>query len=278
MLTPGGTFLAKVFQGGAERQLLEPLKRRSPPSATPSRPPAARKAANSTCLPRGSGSRARALRPGLRPSPCPPGYPALHPTVRRAIGGRQGRRFRDRRDAPQKGPAMAPQDNPPGAASPADGAAAHRTPLSSKKHWRSTTCSWCPSYSQILPARHRYADPLTQAASRLNIPLISSAMDTVTESTHGDRHGPARRHRGDPQSLAIEEQAAQVRQVKKFKSGMVINPVTIHPNQTLADARGLMEHYHISGIPVVGARNRAARRHPHQPRRALRHRPDAQGL
>ena len=52
-------------------------------------------------------------------------------------------------------------------------------------------------------------------------------------------------------NLGIEEQAAQVRQVKKFESGMVINPVTIHPDQTLADARGLMEHFRISGIPVV---------------------------
>jgi IMP dehydrogenase len=52
-------------------------------------------------------------------------------------------------------------------------------------------------------------------------------------------------------NLSIEEQAAQVRAVKKFESGMVINPVTIHPDQTLADARALMDRYRISGIPVV---------------------------
>jgi IMP dehydrogenase len=76
-------------------------------------------------------------------------------------------------------------------------------------------------------------------------------MDTVTESAmaiamaqHG---GIGVIHK----NLGIEEQAAQVRQVKKFESGMVINPVTIHPDQTLADARGLMEHFRISGIPVV---------------------------
>jgi IMP dehydrogenase len=76
-------------------------------------------------------------------------------------------------------------------------------------------------------------------------------MDTVTESgmaiamaQHG---GIGVIHK----NFTIDEQAMQVRQVKKFESGMVINPVTIHPDQTLADARGLMEHYHISGIPVV---------------------------
>ncbi len=52
-------------------------------------------------------------------------------------------------------------------------------------------------------------------------------------------------------NLSIEEQAANVHRVKKFESGMVINPVTIHPDQTLLDARNLMSHYHISGIPVV---------------------------
>ena len=76
-------------------------------------------------------------------------------------------------------------------------------------------------------------------------------MDTVTESAmaiamaqHG---GIGVIHK----NLDIEQQAAQVRQVKKFESGMVVNPVTIHPDQTLADARGLMESYRISGIPVV---------------------------
>src|SRR5665811_1285159 len=52
-------------------------------------------------------------------------------------------------------------------------------------------------------------------------------------------------------NLTAEEQAAQVRSVKKFESGMVVNPVTIHPDQTLADARALMATYRISGIPVV---------------------------
>jgi len=107
-----------------------------------------------------------------------------------------------------------------------------------------------PSYSQVLPASTDIRTRLTRTIP-LAIPLISSAMDTVTESgmaiamaQHG---GIGVIHK----NFGIDEQAVQVRQVKKFESGMVINPVTIHPDQTLADARGLMEHYHISGIPVV---------------------------
>ena len=107
-----------------------------------------------------------------------------------------------------------------------------------------------PSYSQVLPASADTRTRLTRTIA-LNIPLVSSAMDTVTESAmaiamaqHG---GIGVIHK----NLGLEEQAAQVRQVKKFESGMVVNPVTIHPDQTLADARGLMDHHHISGIPVV---------------------------
>jgi IMP dehydrogenase len=107
-----------------------------------------------------------------------------------------------------------------------------------------------PAYSQVLPANTDTTTRLTRTIP-LAVPLVSSAMDTVTESAmaiamaqHG---GIGVIHK----NLNIAEQAAQVRQVKKFESGMVVNPVTIHPDQTLADARGLMEHYHISGIPVV---------------------------
>ncbi len=107
-----------------------------------------------------------------------------------------------------------------------------------------------PAYSQVLPANTDTATRLTRTIP-LAIPLVSSAMDTVTESAmaiamaqHG---GIGVIHK----NLSVAEQAAQVRQVKKFESGMVVNPVTIHPDQTLADARGLMDHYHISGIPVV---------------------------
>ena len=106
------------------------------------------------------------------------------------------------------------------------------------------------AYSQVLPANTDTRTRLTRGIS-LNIPLISAAMDTVSEGAmaialaqHG---GIGVIHK----NLGIDEQAAQVRQVKKFESGMVVNPVTIHPDQTLAEARSLMTTYHISGIPVV---------------------------
>jgi IMP dehydrogenase len=107
-----------------------------------------------------------------------------------------------------------------------------------------------PTYSQVLPAHAETGTRFTRLI-RLNIPVASSAMDTVTEAAmaiamaqHG---GIGVIHK----NLAPDEQAAQVRTVKKFESGMVINPVTIHPDQTLSDARALMAHYRISGIPVV---------------------------
>jgi len=107
-----------------------------------------------------------------------------------------------------------------------------------------------PGYSQVLPANTNTGARLTRTIS-LNIPLLASAMDTVTESAMAiamSQHGGIGViHK----NMTPEEQAAQVRTVKKFESGMVINPVTIHPDQTLADARALMATYRISGIPVV---------------------------
>jgi len=107
-----------------------------------------------------------------------------------------------------------------------------------------------PGYSQVLPANTDTTARLTRTIT-LNVPLASSAMDTVTESgmaiamaQHG---GIGVIHK----NMTPEEQAAQVRTVKKFESGMVINPVTIHPDQTLAEARALMTSFRISGIPVV---------------------------
>ncbi len=107
-----------------------------------------------------------------------------------------------------------------------------------------------PGYSEIIPTQTDTRTRLTREIS-LNIPVISAAMDTVTESNMAialaQNGGIGVIHK----NLDIAEQAAQVRQVKKFESGMVVNPVTIHPDQTLADARELMETYRISGIPVV---------------------------
>ncbi|HQT76402.1 MAG: IMP dehydrogenase [Rhodospirillales bacterium 20-64-7] len=107
-----------------------------------------------------------------------------------------------------------------------------------------------PAYSQVLPSLTSTKTRLTRAIT-LNIPLISAAMDTVTESemaiTMAQLGGMGVIHK----NLSPDEQAAQVRRVKKFESGMVVNPLTIHPDQTLADVKMLMSMHRISGIPVV---------------------------
>ena len=107
-----------------------------------------------------------------------------------------------------------------------------------------------PGYSQVLPALVKTGTQLTRRIS-LNIPLISAAMDTVTEAlmaiAMAQQGGIGVIHK----NFTIEEQAAQVRRVKKFESGMVVNPLTIFPDQTLADARALMAQHNISGFPVV---------------------------
>jgi len=107
-----------------------------------------------------------------------------------------------------------------------------------------------PAYSEVLPSAVSTETRLTRGI-RLNIPLISAAMDTVTEAqmaiAMAQQGGIGVVHK----NLTIEEQADQVRQVKKFESGMVVNPLTIHPDQTLADAQALMAQYRISGVPVV---------------------------
>ena len=107
-----------------------------------------------------------------------------------------------------------------------------------------------PAYSTVVPGAVRTTTRLTRGIS-LNVPLISAAMDTVTEQAMAIAMAQAGGLGVIHKNLTIAEQAAQVRGVKKFESGMVINPVTIHPDQTLADARGLMDRFRISGIPVV---------------------------
>ncbi|WP_168464393.1 IMP dehydrogenase [Wolbachia endosymbiont of Ctenocephalides felis wCfeT] len=110
-----------------------------------------------------------------------------------------------------------------------------------------------PAYSDILP---RDADTKTYLTNsiELNIPLISSAMDTVTESNfaiaiaqHG---GIGCIHK----NLSIEEQVSEVRKVKKYESWIVYNPITISPDKTVAEAISLMREHNYSGIPVVDQR------------------------
>jgi IMP dehydrogenase len=107
-----------------------------------------------------------------------------------------------------------------------------------------------PAASSVLPGQ---ADTRTKLTRRieLGIPLISAAMDTVTESALAIAMAQAGGMGVIHRNLEPEEQAAHVRRVKKFESGMVVNPLTIAPDATLADALGLMDRNHISGVPVV---------------------------
>lgn len=107
-----------------------------------------------------------------------------------------------------------------------------------------------PGYSEVLPGNTDIRARLTREIT-LNVPLISAAMDTVTEGPMAIAMAQLGGIGVIHKNLSPEEQAAQVRRVKKFESGMVVNPVTIHPDQTLADARALMAQHHISGFPVV---------------------------
>lgn len=107
-----------------------------------------------------------------------------------------------------------------------------------------------PGASKILPAQ---VDTRTRVTRDIctNIPLLSSAMDTVTEArmaiTMAQVGGMGVIHR----NLDVEEQARQVRSVKRFVSGIVYSPITLKPDQTLGDAKALQERYHVTGFPVV---------------------------
>jgi IMP dehydrogenase len=107
-----------------------------------------------------------------------------------------------------------------------------------------------PARSSVLPASAQTGTNLTKRI-QLSIPLLSSAMDTVTEArmaiTMAQNGGLGVIHK----NLDIQRQAEEVRKVKRFESGMVVNPLTIHPEATLAEARALMEAHEISGFPVV---------------------------
>lgn len=107
-----------------------------------------------------------------------------------------------------------------------------------------------PAESAVLPNQVATNTHVTKAIP-LGIPLLSSAMDTVTEH----RLAIAMAQLGGlgviHKNLTVEEQAEEVRRVKKFEAGMVVNPVTIHPDQSLDDALNLMDYHGISGIPVV---------------------------
>jgi IMP dehydrogenase len=107
-----------------------------------------------------------------------------------------------------------------------------------------------PAYSAVLPAEADIRTRLTRGIP-LNLPIISAAMDTVTEARLAIAMAQAGGIGVIHRNLTPNEQAEAVKQVKKFESGMVVNPVTIGPDATLAEALALMKRYAISGIPVV---------------------------
>ncbi|NQZ46593.1 MAG: IMP dehydrogenase [Erythrobacter sp.] len=109
-----------------------------------------------------------------------------------------------------------------------------------------------PAQSDVLPSMANTQTRLTRSIG-LNIPVLSSAMDTVTEAdmaiAMAQLGGIGVLHR----NLDVEQQCAAVRAVKRFESGMVVNPITIAPDAALGDAKALMEQHRISGIPVTDA-------------------------
>ncbi|QDO99372.1 IMP dehydrogenase [Ferrovibrio terrae] len=107
-----------------------------------------------------------------------------------------------------------------------------------------------PAASSVLPTEVETRTRITRSIE-LGIPLISAAMDTVTEAKMAIAMAQAGAIGVLHKNMTIEEQAREVIAVKKFESGMVVNPLTIEPNATLADALALMERYGIHGIPVT---------------------------
>ena len=107
-----------------------------------------------------------------------------------------------------------------------------------------------PGYSDVLPKDVDTRSYLTKNIA-LNIPLVSAAMDTVTESetsiSMAREGGIGFIHR----NLSIESQAIEVDKVKKSESGMIVDPVTIHPDQLVHEVLHLMNKYRISGVPVT---------------------------
>src|SRR6202522_3695788 len=110
-----------------------------------------------------------------------------------------------------------------------------------------------PAYSDVVPALVSTQTWMTKSIS-LNCPLMSAAMDTVTESrlaiAMAQQGGMGVIHR----NLSIEQQASEVDKVKRSESGMIVDPVTIEPQQLISDALEVMRRYKISGVPVTQGR------------------------
>ncbi|MDC0012662.1 IMP dehydrogenase [Octadecabacter sp.] len=107
-----------------------------------------------------------------------------------------------------------------------------------------------PGASSVLPSTADTRTRVTRLID-LNIPLLSSAMDTVTEARMAIAMAQAGGMGVIHKNLSVDEQAREVRRVKRFESGIVYNPVILRPDQTLADAKALIERYNFTGFPVV---------------------------
>src|SRR5438094_1380870 len=109
-----------------------------------------------------------------------------------------------------------------------------------------------PAYSEVLPVpRDISTATVFTPTIGLNVPIVSAAMDTVTEG----RMAIAMAREGGigviHRNMSIEEQAREVDKVKRSEAGMIVEPITLGPDNPLRDALRLMEHYHISGVPIV---------------------------
>ncbi len=133
-----------------------------------------------------------------------------------------------------------------------------------------------PAESHVLPNDVSTATQLTRSIT-LHIPIVSAAMDTVTEArlaiALAREGGIGIVHR----NLSIADQVAEVDKVKRSEAGMIVEPVTLPPTALVSEALELMERYHISGVPITDGDGRPGR-DPHQPRPPLRERRRALGL
>ncbi len=131
-----------------------------------------------------------------------------------------------------------------------------------------------PAFSQVLPRDTDLSTPLTRKI-RLNLPLVSAAMDTVTEA----RLAIALAQEGGigivHKNLTPKQQAAEVARVKRYESGVLRDPITITPDVTVRHVKELSHLHGISGFPVLEGPGR--RRHRHEPRHALRDPPRCPG-
>lgn len=112
-----------------------------------------------------------------------------------------------------------------------------------------------PAASSVLPSTADTRTFVTKAIA-MNIPLLSSAMDTVTEARMAIAMAQAGGMGVVHKNLDIDAQSLEIRRVKRFVSGTVYNPITLRPDQTLADAKVLMDRYRVTGFPVVGPEGR----------------------